>query len=146
MAYDALIHGANAILYWGTHAIEKDGALWNDILKVCRELRALEPAIVGIHPPMEPVVLAETNYTGFNGGDPKLILRQAGDDWVLIAVNEWRVGIAFEVRGLPLELNGKTLYRLNSDEEHVVENGSFRDGIRPQAVHVYATSRRFEAK
>ena len=146
MAYEALLHGANAILYWGTHAIEKDSALWNDILKVCRELRALEPAIVGIRPPTQPVVLAETNYTGFNEGDPKLVLRQTGDDWVLIAVNEWRVGIAYEVRGLPLALNGKTVYRLNSDEEHVVENGGFRDGILPQAVHVYATSRRFEVK
>ncbi len=146
MAYDALLHGANALLYWGTSYIKKDGALWNDIMKVCKELRALEPAIVGTPTPFTPTVIAETNYTAFNGGDPKLILRQVEDDWVLIAVNEQRVGIAFQVAGLPGSLEGKTLYRLYSDEEHTVEGGGFRDGVVSQGVHVYATSRRFEAK
>ena len=58
MAFDALLHGANAILYWGTHAIEKDSGLWRDIMAVARELRALEPAIVGTKPPQEPCVVA----------------------------------------------------------------------------------------
>lgn len=43
-------------------------------------------------------------------------------------------------------LEGKTLYRLGSNEEHKVKNGQFRDGIRGMDVHVYATSRRFETK
>ncbi len=145
MAYDALLHGANAILYWGTSAIEKDSTLWNDVMKLGKELRALELAIVA--PKLKsPVVVAEPNYTTFNGGDPKLILRQVGDDWVLIAVNEWRSGVAFDVKDLPKALEGKTLYHLNSDEGHVVKNSSFHDGIRGHDVHVYATSRRFEAK
>lgn len=146
MAYDALLHGADAILYWGTRAIEKDSRLWRDIMSVAKELRALEPAIVGIKPPAAPVAVAETNWAAFDGGDPKLMLRQAGDDWVLIAVNEARVGVAFDVCGLPGELNGRQLYRLYSDEEHVVENGRFHDGIKTHDVHIYATSRRFEAE
>lgn len=146
MAYDALLHGANAILYWGTSYIEKDSQLWRDILKIAKELRALEPAIVGIKPPQAPVAIGEPNYTTFNGGDPKLILRQVGEDWVMIAVNERRIGVAFDVHGLPLALNGKTLYRLYSDEEHVVQDGGFHDGILKQDAYVYATSRRFEAK
>ena len=146
MAYDALLHGADAILYWGTHAIEKDSVLWGDLMKVAKELRALEPAIVGTKPPREPVVVAETNYTTFNGGDPKLMLRQVDDDWVLIAVNEWRFVVAFDVHGLPEALNGRTLYRLYSDETHPVEDGGFHDGILGHDVHVYATTRDFEAK
>jgi len=145
MAYDALLHGADAILYWGTSYIEKDSQLWRDILSVAKELRALEPAIVGIKPPAAPAVVAETNWAAFDGGDPKLTLRRADDDWVLIAVNEARVGVAFDVRGLPSELNGRKLYRLYSGEEHVVDNGGFHDGIQQHDVHVYATSRRFEA-
>jgi hypothetical protein len=146
MAYDALLHGANAILYWGTAYIEKDSQLWQGILSVAKELRALEPGIVGIKPSAAPTVVAETNWAAFDGGDPKLILRRADDDWVLIAVNEANVGVAFDVRGLPGELNGRKLYRLNSDEEHVVENGGFHDGIQRHDVQVYATSRRFEAR
>jgi len=146
MAYDALLHGANAILYWGTYAIEKDGVLWRDILKVAKELRALEPAIVGVKPPEQPVAIGERNHTIFNGGGPKLILRQAGEEWVLIAVNEWRFGVAFDVQGLPLTLNGKKLYRLYSDEEILVQNGGFHDGILKQDAFIFATSRQFEAK
>jgi hypothetical protein len=146
MAYDALLHGANAVLYWGTDYIEKDSQLWRDILSVAKELRGLEPAIVGVKPPFAPVVVAETNWAAFDGGDPKVMLRQAGDDWVLIAVNEAHVGVAFDVYGLPGELNGRTLYRLYSDEEHAVTGGGFHDGIKAQDVQVYATSRRFEGQ
>jgi hypothetical protein len=146
MAYDALLHGANALLYWGTSKIEADSVLWKDIMRMGRELRALEPAIVAPEAPVKPVVAAETNYSTFEGGDPKLMVRQVGDDWVLIAVNEWRNGVAFEIQELPKQLNGKTLYRLYSDEQHVVQNGKLRDGILGHDVHVYATSRRFEAK
>ena len=144
MAYDAIVHGAQAILYWGTHAIEKDSPLWRDILRVARELRALEPAIVGTRPDVEPVALADETYGSVDEQGPRLILRRAGDDWVLIAVNEYAQGISFRVTGLPGELDGKTLHRLYSDETQRVRRGGFHDGIRGQGVHVYATSRRFE--
>ena len=145
MAYNALLHGADAILYWGTHAIEKDIALWKNLMNVGKELRALEPAIVGAKPPVQPVALAESTFASFNGGDPKLDLRQVGGEWVLFAHNECPLGVAFEVTGLPGALEGKTLYRLYTDETHVVAAGGFRDGIRGHEVHVYATSRTFEA-
>ena len=73
-------------------------------------------------------------------------LTATGPDWVLIAANEHPVGIAFDVSNLPAELNGKTLYRLYSDEAHKIQQGKFRDGIRALNVHVYATSRRFQVK
>lgn len=146
MAYDAILNGANAILYWGSFTIEKDSVLWNDILKIAKEMRALEPAIVATPEPAAPVAIAETNSASFDGGQPGLMLRRAGDDYVLIAVNEAITPVAFQVAGLPEVLNGKVLYRLNSDEEHVVEQGGFRDGIANLDVHVYATSRRFEVK
>lgn len=47
---------------------------------------------------------------------------------------------------LPKEMEGRTLYRLDSEETHVVAERAFRDGIRGLGVHVYATSRAFEAK
>ena len=146
MAYDALLHGANAVLYWGTFLIEKDSALWKDILRLGKELRAVEPAIVAPESAAKPKVVGEPNYTTYSGGDPKLMLRQVGDDWVLIAVNEWRTGVAFDLQDLPKALEGKKLYRLYSNEERTVRNGGFHDGIRGHDAQVYATSRRFEAK
>jgi len=146
MAYDALVHGANAILYWGTHAIEKDSLLWRDLMKVARELRALEPALVADRANVEPVAVADETYGSVDGQGPKLMLRRTGDDWVLIAVNEYAQAISFNVCQLPRELEGKTLHRLHSNETQAVREGGFHDGIRGLGVHVYATSRRFEAE
>lgn len=146
MAYDAVVHGANALLYWGTHAIEKDSALWRDLMKIAKELRALEPGIVGERPKKTPISIADDTYGSIDGQGPRLMLRKAAHDWVLIAVNEHSQGISFTVSKLPDELEGKTLYRLYSDETHEIVSSAFRDGIRGFGVHVYATNRCFEAK
>lgn len=146
MAYDTIVHGANAILYWGTASIEKDSTLWGDLLKVAREIRALEPAILGDCPKKTPMAVADETYGSIDGQGPRLMLRKSGEDWGLIAVNEVGQGISFAITALPKSLEGKTLYRLGTDESVVVKNRSFRDGIKGFDVHVYATSRRFEPK
>ncbi len=151
MAYDSILHGANAILYWGTAYIENDSELWRDLLKVARELRALEPAIVAPKPPFAPRAEGELTYASFDGCQPALMLRQyAGADgapeWALIAVNEIYTGIAFRVSGLPAALEGRQLYRLYSDETVTVKDGGFRDGIKGYDVHVYATSKALQAQ
>ena len=146
MAYDAIVHGANAILYWNTNAIEKQSELWQHLMSVSEQIRALEPAIVGQRPKHAPAATGEETFASVDGQGPRLMLRKSEDDWVLIAVNEVSTGIAFEVNGLPSELNDKTLYRLYSDESHTVDSGRFRDGIYGLDVHIYATSRRFEVK
>lgn len=145
MAYDAVVHGSGAVLYWGTFSIEKDSRLWKDMMVVARELRALEAGIVGTPPQHEPRATAKPCRNSIDPADgPRLMLRKAGDDLVLIAVNERNAAVPFAVEDLPKELEGKTLYRLECDESHVVKDGRFDDGIVPFGVHVYSTSRRFK--
>jgi len=146
MAYDAIVRGANAILYWGTHYIEKDSTLWQDLMRITRELRALEPALVGQVPQLQSTSTADETYGSIDGQGPQLMLRKTNEDWVLIAVNEHSQGISFAINGLPGELNGKVLYRLYSGETHTPRDGTIRDGIGGFGVHIYATSRRFEAQ
>lgn len=146
MAFDAVVHGANAILYWGTDYIEKDSPLWADLMKVCRQLRALEPAIVGERPKVLPTAVADETFGSIDKQGPQLMLTKTDGDWVLIAVNEHAQGVSFRINNLPKEIEGGTLYRLYSEEEHIVQSVSFRDGIRGFGVHIYATTRRFEAK
>ena len=153
MAYDAIIHGANAILYWGTaylKPVEDDGTtvsgrprLWHDLLRLARELRALEPALLA--PPMEsPKVRQSPTYGSIDDDGVLCSLRQVDDDYILLVVNETGDGLGFSIENLPAKLDGRTLYRLYSSEEHVIDRGCLRDGIRSRDVHVYATSRRFE--
>ena len=153
MAYEAIIHGANAILYWGTAYMkptEDDGSpvggrprLWRDLLRVARELRGLEPALVA--PSLKPpgVRQAET-FGSIDGRGIRCSVRRVGTDFVLLVVNETDNGLSFSLADLPEKLNGRTLYRLYSPEERQVIARQVADGIKGREVHVYATSRRFE--
>ena len=145
MAYDAIVHGTSAILYWGTAYIEKDSRLWQDLLAVVRELSALESAIVAPTVKPAPRSVAEGTFGSIDGSGPLVLVKKVESDWVLFVVNEHRHGITFEITGLPRGLAGRTVFRLGTDESHLVMNASLRDGIRSFDVHVYATSRRFEA-
>jgi len=153
MAYDAIIHGANAILYWGTantKPVEDDGSpvngrprLWHDLLQVARELRALEPALVA--PPLKSPKVRQAETCGSIDGQGILCTaHRVGDDFVLLVVNETGDGLGFSLEGLPAKLNGRTLYRLYSPEEHQVAGRRLIDGIKSKDIQVYATSRRFE--
>lgn len=153
MAYDAILNGANALLYWGTAYMkpsELDGApgtgrprLWRDLLKVGRELRALEPALVAT-PSRPPTIRMPETFGSHDRPGIIASLREVGDDFVLLVANESAHGLAFAVERLPNRLEGRTLHRLQSDEEHRVTEGRLMDGIKATEVHVYATSRRFE--
>ena len=98
MAYDAIIHGANAILYYGSDFIEggihrggygkgaplgnqEPPQLWKDVMAIGRELRALEPAILGQSPPVQPTSAMEENMGPLDGQGPALMLRKTGEDW-----------------------------------------------------------------
>jgi hypothetical protein len=144
MAYEAIVHGASAVLYWGTAYVEKNSRLWGDLLAVTRELRALEPAIVAPAVTPAPRCVADASVGSIDDQVPVIALRKVDDDYVLIAVNEQVHGVTFTVSGLPRELAGRTLYTLYSDEARTVDAQDFRDGMRALDVHVYATSRRFE--
>ncbi len=146
MAFDAIVHGANAIMYWGTAYIEKDSALWKDLLRLAGELSALEPALVAPSISPSPEAVSDKTFGSIDGGGICVMAKQVGDDHVLIAVNETPHGLSFAMKGLPAALEGKTLHRLWTQEHVVVKDRSFRDGIRGTNVHVYATSRRFEPK
>jgi hypothetical protein len=146
MAFEAIAHGANAVMYWGTAYIEKDSQLWKELLRLVGELSALEPALVAPAFNPAPEVASDETYGSVDGGGVRLMLKQSGEDYVLIAVNETPHGLSFEVRSLPAQLDGKTLHRLWTDESLSVKGGAFRDGIRGMDVHVYATSRRFEPR
>ena len=141
MAYSAIVNGANAVLYWGTQFIEKDSALWNDLLTLAHELDALQPFLSAADAESQPVSVAHDGPGSVDEDDgPLLLLKESGGEYVLIAVNEQLSGVAFDVTGLPAALEGRTLQRLAVDESVTVQNGSFSDGIRRHGVHVYATT------
>lgn len=141
MAWDAIVHGANAILYWGTaHLKEPDSdetrEFWQDLLKVVREVRSLDRFIVAPAPRSEPRVKVEENFASNDGTGVRAMLRQAGGDHLLVVVNENPFGVEFAVSGLPSDLEGRTLEGDGSSGVSV-RKGAVRDGIAAFDVHIY---------
>ena len=159
MAYNAILHGANALLYWGTNyakdeidadasATEKketlDTPFWRDLRRVIRELSTLEPALAA--PPVRPQPDCSFEETFGSVDDRGLMtmLKKVDGDYVLLVTNETHNGLAFTVSNLPAELEGKTLYCLNRPDKVQIVRRGFRDGIPAFEARIYATSRRFE--
>ena len=143
MAFEAIVHGASGIVYWGRNIRDKP-QLWKDLLTVTREVRALEPALLAPEIGQKLKSRADEEIQrSWDGQGPRVLLRKTGGDYVLIAVNECGAAIHFTISGLPKALEGKTLYRLGSEELVLVKNRSLNDGIRGYDVFVYSTSKRF---
>lgn len=145
MAYDAVVNGANAVLYWGTMAIEKDSQLWKDLMVVTHEIKSLN-AFLATPSLRAPKIVIEETGASHDGKGAVSMLKKSGDDYLLVVANEIPSQAPFNLTGLPRKLEGKTLYRLGTSESVQVQKGGFSDGIRPYDVHVYTTDKALVTK
>jgi hypothetical protein len=134
MAYDAIAHGARGILYWGTSRIERDSQLWADLLRVVRELDALQPVLSAPDAPGAfPVGFAPT----FGSVDRGIVLLPKlvdGKVWFVV-VNEWLHPLTYTIRGLD-DQDAVHYVENYSEQEATVTNGALTLTIPRQSVHV----------
>ena len=93
-----------------------------------------------------PSVTTGNTHSSVDGPELQLMLRKVDNDWVLIITNTAIHGMPFTISNLPKSINGKRFYHLYSDEYYDIKNSMFSSGIAGFGVHIYATSRKFEAK
>ena len=67
---------------------------------------------MGSCPDSVPKAVADETYGSIDGQGPQVMLRSAGEDWVLIAVNEYGHGVSFTISGLPRQLMQHSLFNL----------------------------------
>lgn len=146
MAYDAIVHGARGLLYWGLHAVPpEDAAFRRSIHALTSELSMLQPFLTAPDVASMTVNLIDSRgriwpeERGVKG-----VARTAGGEWLVILVNEDdRAHMGVEVRGLePLE--GRALHCLYTEEAIPVAEGTAITRLMPLETKVFATSRRFE--
>jgi len=138
MAYDAIVHGARGILYWGTHSIAKDSLLWTDLLKLSRELAELKEMLAArdVDPPPKIEQVAET-WGSLDRGVVVLGKAHRGRTW-LIVVNEWNEPLRYRIKGLPS--SGKRPYiNVRTRATAAVEAGGVSGAIRGHGVQVLAS-------
>jgi len=144
MAYDVIAHGARGILYWGSHYL-KDEAFRQSLYALTRELAALQPFLVA--PDVPDVRLALVELPDENTAPHvAMTARKAGDDWLIILVDEdddHHMGVVVE--GLD-ELNGRTLHLLYGDETQTIAHGELITRMQAHEVKAFATERRWEGE
>jgi hypothetical protein len=125
MAYDAILHGATGIVYWGASYEAQDSPIWDSLRRIARELADLSPALVatervGVTVEGAPGVLAVGR-------------RVDGKVWVIAANERGEAATAsLRVEGVrgPFE-------RVAEATPLAATDGSVSDAFAPFAVHVY---------
>lgn len=142
MAYNAILHGAQGILYWGSHYTSPQSRFWKSLLAVTREIAALEPFLVA--PEIRGKMKVEPIQ--FTSSQPTRVastVRQVGNEYLLIVMQE-DLNQPVTISNLRF-LENRTFYELGTSREYVVRNGQIRiwHSLEP---HVLCTTRKFEVK
>ena len=122
MAYDAILHGATGVIYWGASYEKQDAPIWDHLRRIARELADLTPALVSeerVKVGAQAPVIAQAR-------------RANGKVWV-IAVNESAEPVKAQLTGLP---NG-TLQRVGEEGTVEVVGGKLVEDSAGYGVHVY---------
>ncbi len=140
MAYDAILHGAKGILYWGSFKVPAKSLFWQSILQVTREIAALEPFLTS--PELKEKLRVEP--IAFVSSMPTQVAytwRKYGGDDLIIVLQEDN-GQYVEVSGVD-ELEGRDLFELGTSRTYRVRKGRIRVN-HAMSPHVLCTSKKYE--
>jgi hypothetical protein len=140
MAWDAILHGAKGVLYWGSYKVDGNSLFWKSILAVTREIALLEPFLMT--PELKDKLKVEPII--FTSSVPTRVvytLRKYEDDYLLVVLQE-DLNQYVDVSGLEM-LEGKILYELNTDRSYEVKQGKIRIW-HEREPHVLCTSKKYE--
>jgi hypothetical protein len=127
MAYDAVIHGASGVLWWGLWYTGGPYAVWQGISAVARELDALSDFLV-LDDASSPVSVEPP--------DLECRLKEAGPHVCLIAANP--TDRPLEAEFLAPSFQGVGAFEVLWEDRRVEARGdTLADTFGPYAVHVY---------
>jgi hypothetical protein len=125
MAYDAILHGAVGIVYWGGHYEDQASDIWQSVRRIARELSDLSPVLVARE---RPAVSVEGQGIIAAGR------RVDGKLWI-IAVNESDTRTRATIAGLADATHFERF--AEEGEALAVHSGAMHDAFEPWGVHVY---------
>lgn len=136
MAYNAILHGARGLLYWGAHCMPKPSQAWADVKTTVHELSRLTPMLVAPSPERPPQVTSDT-------GGVEAMLRQVGEETFLVLTNTENREAEATLSALPDGLNVlRVLYE--PGRTLAVNAGTLSVPLPAYGVVVATTSRTFD--
>lgn len=116
MAYDAIVHGARGILYWGTQFVQKDSQFWLELLDVVKELDGLQHVLSAPDSKAKPEVTVGPTHGSVDRGIVTLSKKTSEGDWHIV-VNEFEGPLVAHLDNL------KGAYRIHGDDTPLVVDG-----------------------
>ena len=133
MAFNAIVHGANGILYWGTNYTPQPSQFMDDLNKVTRELAELQSVLasktVELNIKKEYHELMYSVDTGV-----EIMVKQVSGKTYMLTVNSDKnpVKVAFS------RLSGfNEVSVLSENRKLEIVDGKFTDSYKPFDVHIY---------
>jgi len=132
MAYDAICHGANGIIYWGMAYAKVEDEIWRNLKRIASELRDLTP------------VLVDRAFQRIASSDPALELHLKRHDGrsYLFVLNTRRERLAAREIQLPAGWGASEARVLFEDRSVEAVDGRIADAFEAYGVHIYTDDRR----
>ena len=132
MAYDAVCHGANGVIYWGMAYAKVEDEIWRNLKRIASELRDLTP------------VLVDGAFQGIPSADPALELHLKMHDGrnYLFVLNTKREQLTAREIHLPAGWIGAKARVLFEGRSIEVIDGRVTDAFEAYGVHIYTDDMR----
>ena len=137
LAYDAIVHGAKGILYWGTNTID-DPDFRQSLYALTSELSHIGPYLIS---PIRKEINARIIPDLFEpaGRGVKTLLCKLEEEQLLIVINlDQQRHLAVEIPELE-SLNGDRLHLLYGKEMLIPKNGTVITRLQAEEVKIFAT-------
>ncbi|MBA7567734.1 hypothetical protein ES708_09451 [subsurface metagenome] len=133
MAYNAIVHGATGILYWGINYTPQPSLFMDDLNKVTRELAGMQEILSATDAELNITKeYHELRYSIDTGIE--ILTKKNNDKYYLITVNSDKNPVKVSLTGLNKYKNANVL---NENRTVTIEKGELTDLYKPFDVHIY---------
>ncbi len=137
MAYNAILHGANGLMYWGLHSVPEEHPFLHDLRQVLNELQELIPVFLSQNEMQKPELVYHERGSTISAGI-EMMCKQTDQGIYWIAANASIDPAAVDFTDLPSEMaDVDRMTVLGENRTVVIENGRFFDEFEGLDVHVY---------
>ena len=133
MAYNAIVHGANGIIYWGTNYTPQPSPFMDDLNLVTMELAEMQEVLAS--PTIDLNIKKEYHELMYSvDTGVEIMVKKAGGKTYLLTVNSDKNQVKVTLDGL---INFKVASVLKENRTIKIENGKLTETYKPFGVHIY---------
>jgi len=139
MAYDAIINGANGILFWGTEFVPCHSNLWDDLERVTKEISNISPVLLStsLKNPLS-VGYVELGYSMDNAVE--MIVKRYNRKTYIITANRSPYPVKVTFSGAERLFAEREIVVWGEGRKIKLLKGKFTDEFQGFGVHVYTNA------